>query len=569
MRIWGKMLNWINNGQRISLVKTFSVLLLFFNSFSLMVAFYSGFTFLQKTSNEAKKERIVQVQQKLNEVESDLKNYHIQLKNIYLKMVQDEGLSSNDALEKLIAKRKLHEDFESCVKQYSAINGFFYYDEDRNINISYNNLPVSEKSAFNKLIESNALEASKFPNTGWRYVESDGYQYLYIVYKSKNSRMGALIGLDELLEDCEKLILTKGELFVVYRQDEAVIMEGNESEASLNILMDNLIYEHELANTDIRFSYYYRPFINLKLLDTTVINSFLFILLELAFFTYSYWFMKKYLIKPFNSITGVMKEVEAGDYQVRVDLSVANSIEVLQLSKTLNHMLDEVVNLRMESYERILREQNVRLCMLRSKLRPHTYLNALNTINSMTYKEHNEERIREYLYVLSIHMRFMMKLDVSTVTLMDELKNIEAYIKLQEFRSERTYNYHLDIDESLMQIQIPYLLLYTLIDNVFKHGIKTPESFFVIISCQKGTLEDGTPVAVLSVEDNGNGFPEDYLLMFEQRKIKQTEDGHIGLYNIMQTLELMYGRQDLIKIENTITGARVEVRIIDESVNSR
>ena len=113
-----------------------------------------------------------------------------------------------------------------------------------------------------------------------------------------------------------------------------------------------------------------------------------------------------------------------------------------------------------------------------------------------------------------------------------------------------------------MQMQIPYLLLYTLIDNVFKHGIKTPESFFVIISCHKGTMEDGTPVAVLSVEDNGSGFPADYLLMFEQGKIKQTEDGHIGLYNIMQTLELMYGRQDLMKLENTITGAKVEVRII-------
>lgn len=566
MRVLRKRLE--SDGQRISLVKTFSVLLLLFNSFSLMVAFYSGFTFLNKTSNEAKEEKIVQVQQKLNEVESDLKNYNIQLKNIYLKMIQDEGLSSNDELEKLIAKRKLHEDFASCVKQYPVINGFFYSDEDRNINISYNNVLVSEKGAFNKLCESHALEASRFSNTRWRYVESDGYQYLYIVYQSKNSRMGALIGLDELLEDCEKLILTNGELFVVYRQDEVVIMERNESEASLDTLMDNLIYDREIANTDIRFSYYYRPFINLKLLDTTVIYSFLFILLELALFTYSYWFMKKYFIKPLNSITGVMKEVEAGDYQVRVDLSVANSIEVLQLSKTLNHMLDEVVNLRMESYERILREQNVRLCMLRSKLRPHTYLNAINTINSMTYKEHNEERIREYLYALSIHMRFMMKLDVSTVTLMDELKNIEAYISLQEFRSERTYNYHVDCDESLMQIQIPYLLLYTLIDNVFKHGIKTPESFFVIISCHKGTMEDGTPVAVLSVEDNGSGFPEDYLLMFEQREIKQTEDGHIGLYNIMQTLELMYGRQDLMKLENTITGARVEVRIIDEGINS-
>lgn len=556
------------NGQQISLIKTFSALLLLFNSFSLMVAFYSGFNFLQKTTKEAKEERIVQVQQELNEVESDLKNYHIQLKNIYLKMVQNDDLSSNDELKKLIAKRNLHEEFANCVKQYPVINGFFYSDEDRNIDIRYNNVPVSEKSAFNKVCESRDLEVSRYTNTRWKYVEMDGYQYLYIVYQSKNARMGALIGLDELLEDCQKLILTKGELFAVYRQDEMVIMQGNESEDSRDTLMGNLIYEREIANTDIRFSYYYKPFLKLKLLDTTVINSFIFILLEITFFLYSYWYMKKYLIKPFHSIMEVMKEVETGDYQVRVDLSAANSIEVLQLSKTLNHMLDEVVNLRMESYERILKEQNARLCMLRSKLRPHTYLNAINTINSMTYKEHNEERIREYLYVLSVHMRFMMKLDVSTVTLMEELKNIDAYIKLQEFRSERTYNYYVDCDEQLMQIQIPYLILYTLIDNVFKHGIKTPESFFVIISCHKGTMEDGTPVAVLSVEDNGSGFPADYLSMFEQRKIKPKEDGHIGLYNIMQTLELMYGRQDLMKIENTITGAKVEVRIIDEGINS-
>ena len=554
-------------GQKIGLVKTISVLLFLFYTVTTLAGFYSCYHFMRRSELESKKERIVRNEQTLTNIENTLNNYYEQSSALYQKAAAEYSLSSYDVFEQLVAKRSILNDFVSVTALNPAIKLIFYSDTGKDIDLHNYNCTAIERISIDRLISTGQLVTGSYLESKWRYVEYDGYKYLYILNRNGNCQMGIFVNVIDIFKPCEQLILTDGEGYIVHCGDEEVLLGEYEENFLSEKNIKNKIFERDILRTDLSFAYYYQSLHKRELYDSTVIFSFGFLIIELMFCFFSYYFLRKFFVKPLNRITGVMKKVEDGDYQIRADIDKANTLEIMQLAKTFNQMLDEVVNLRMESYEQLLREQNDRLTMLRSQLRPHFYLNAINTISCMTYKEGNEEHIRDYLYSLSTHMRFMMKMNVNMVTLIDELKNVEAYIKLQEFRGECTYNYYIDCDKELEHISVPYLILYTFIDNVFKYGMKTKDSFFVMIECHKGKMEDGTPVAILSVEDNVSGFPEEYLKSCKKDENYTKEDGHIGLYNIRKTLELIYKRDDMMRIENTLTGAKVEVRIIDESIN--
>ena len=68
-------------------------------------------------------------------------------------------------------------------------------------------------------------------------------------------------------------------------------------------------------------------------------------------------------------------------------------------------------------------------------------------------------------------------------------------------------------------------------------------------------------MAWIVIEDNGAGFTQEWLDAQEQAET--AEDGaRVGIANIRRTLQLLYKRDDLLKLSNAeSTGARVELWI--------
>ena len=73
--------------------------------------------------------------------------------------------------------------------------------------------------------------------------------------------------------------------------------------------------------------------------------------------------------------------------------------------------------------------------------------------------------------------------------------------------------------------------------------------------------KDGEEMCHLIVEDDGEGYPEEFLKEVAAGDVKVKDDGHgVGLWNMKKTLNLMYRREDLMEFSNKEPhGTRVDV----------
>ncbi len=109
-----------------------------------------------------------------------------------------------------------------------------------------------------------------------------------------------------------------------------------------------------------------------------------------------------------------------------------------------------------------------------------------------------------------------------------------------------------NVEDRAADVPMPKLLVHTFIENIFKHAFDGESMLSIFI---RARYEAGMTRIV--IEDSGTGFsPADLAGNFSA--------GHVGVTNVRQTLRLLYGRDDLLKLSNNEQGgARVEIDIPD------
>lgn len=138
--------------------------------------------------------------------------------------------------------------------------------------------------------------------------------------------------------------------------------------------------------------------------------------------------------------------------------------------------------------ERLVWEAAVKdfeLKTLKSQLNPHFMFNAMNSIRSLI--EENPERAKKAITQLSNIFRYSLRIERSeTVPLEDEMKTVEDYLALELVRYEERLKYRIEIDPLTRNIEIPPMMVQTLVENAIKHGIaRRPEGGEIMIRTMK------------------------------------------------------------------------------------
>ena len=179
---------------------------------------------------------------------------------------------------------------------------------------------------------------------------------------------------------------------------------------------------------------------------------------------------------------------------------------------------------------------------LQAQINPHFLFNAINTIVSLIRTEPDEAR--ELLIHLGDYFRNNMQFNKEMIPISDELKNIEAYLKIEKARFGAKLLIDYDISETLDAL-IPPLLLQPIVENAVKHGIfpKETQGEVKIKIYQDETLH-------LIVEDDGVGMSDD-----------KKKDA-IGLQNVKKRLHSIYGKNFKFDIESAKDkGTKVSIEI--------
>lgn len=167
-------------------------------------------------------------------------------------------------------------------------------------------------------------------------------------------------------------------------------------------------------------------------------------------------------------------------------------------------------------------------------------LNTLTSIANLSVIE-NATETNEALMVCIEYIQSMMKAKNNVWPLLEELDNVERYLKIQKMRYEDRLNYSIEVSEKLRMQHIPANVLQPFVQQAVEHGVALKEDGGAVrISVQY--VDDDV---VIFVEDEGPGFNNDKLEKFF---------GHFddGIYSdgILQSVEaaskrmrLLFGKQ--------------------------
>lgn len=270
-------------------------------------------------------------------------------------------------------------------------------------------------------------------------------------------------------------------------------------------------------------------------------------------------FLTRDVLRPILELVKAAKAVEQGQLEYQIPQNTPYSLEFLKLFHALESMVSEIKDLKIQSYEEQIEISRAEIKYLQMQIRPHFFLNAISTITSLTYQNKNEE-IRRLIHCLSEHLRYMFKGGLMEVTMEEEIRHTENYIRMQEIRYPEQIFFMIEIQEEARQVPIPQFMIQTFVENTFKHAMFVQELLSIFIRVRMEQRDDNSFVSIV-IEDNGAGFASEWLDQPEREEAGE-DGGRVGIANIRKTLRLLYKREDLLKLSNNqSTGARVELWI--------
>lgn len=268
-----------------------------------------------------------------------------------------------------------------------------------------------------------------------------------------------------------------------------------------------------------------------------------------------------------RKLVSANQALASGQKDYRLDPMTAGSQEFALLFQSFNDMAEQILALRIEAYDLAIREEENKLSMLRAQIKPHSLLNAITTISNMTYASPPED-IRAYIASFARYVRYMLNMSSTWTTVAGELDHIRNYLKMQETRFPGSITCTLECPPEEENHPIPFLLLFTLVENSIKHAMTLYEPLGITVTCQRVEEENFSGIC-LTEEDTGSGFTQEALdKLFESNPDSLFVKEHLGLTNVRYTLKLIYHRNDLLRISNReCGGAHIEIYIPDQEEN--
>lgn len=199
--------------------------------------------------------------------------------------------------------------------------------------------------------------------------------------------------------------------------------------------------------------------------------------------------------------------------------------------------------------EKIKRESELKMLIrdaelsaLKSQINPHFLFNSLNSISSLTISK--PEKAQEMVINLSSFMRYSLQHSrEETVSLKDELDHIKLYLGIEKIRFGKKLNPVFEVEDACLEARIPNMILQPLFENAIKYGVyEAIEPVSIIMRCQPGNQN-----VLISIENE-----------YDHGTMKHKGEG-IGLKNIRQRLELIYGNPNLLRITDLGSSFKVEL----------
>jgi len=189
---------------------------------------------------------------------------------------------------------------------------------------------------------------------------------------------------------------------------------------------------------------------------------------------------------------------------------------------------EEIKNLQLEAAR-----NEYELRRLRDQMNPHFIFNAMNTIRALI--DEDPQKAKSAVTQLSNVLRSSLQAGKQElIPLSKEIEIVKDYLEIEKARYEERLTVEWDIAKGSDRVEIPPLLLQTIVENCIKHGIaKLPDGGRIVI--QSTVMMDVVEIDILN---SGQYDPDG------------ESDSSLGLENTRNRLSLSFGKEGWLTIGN-------------------
>lgn len=317
------------------------------------------------------------------------------------------------------------------------------------------------------------------------------------------------------------------------------------SEKNKKLMLDDSYYvENILSDGNIRAI----SIIKAQELEDLPNAILIFIFIGLILFILSqgvYYFKLKVLGDRTNNILNAMDKVKNGNLDVEISLT-SDSDEINYIAENFNYMCKDLNKYIDKIYKAELEQKKCEMLALQSQINPHFLYNTLESIRMKAICNGDKE-VGKMLYTLSFLFRKQLK-EKNIISIENELDYCRKYIEIFKFRYYDSFQFFIECDEEVKQMQIIKFALQPLVENYFIHGIRLEDEdniLKIIVSKEENDI-------IIKIIDNGRGIDDVKLcLLNENIKNRKYEGDSIGIINVHERIVLEYGKAYGVRLFKT------------------
>lgn len=252
----------------------------------------------------------------------------------------------------------------------------------------------------------------------------------------------------------------------------------------------------------------------------------------------------------------VIEKAIHGMVQGKAELSAADvkpEDELYPLYRDLHSLIGTLEDLISKESNATLMKKQAELDALQSQINPHFLYNTLESIRGQAIV-YGLKDVEAMTQALSNLFRYSISSHSNLVPLSKELKNIDNYLMIQQYRFNNKFIHLSQVDEDTLDFCVPKLLIQPIVENSVHHGLETKVG--------KGTLTIRAyrtqKRLIIQVRDDGLGISREKLNAINDVLLHGKDAGSlkkagmsIGLANVNERIRLNFGKEYGLRVYST------------------
>lgn len=243
---------------------------------------------------------------------------------------------------------------------------------------------------------------------------------------------------------------------------------------------------------------------------------------------------------PLGEVIAAADAVREGELGIQI-VNEEDNEEFYQVKDSFNHMSQQLKNQFDKIYLEEVALRDAKIMALQSQINPHFLNNTLEIIN-WEARLNGNYKVSGMIEALSTMLgETMNRKEAQFHSVAEEMAYADAYLYIISQRFGAKFRCKERIDERLLNVQVPRLIIQPIVENAVEHGMDiTTQGRLEVRLFER---EDG--YLCIEVEDNGHLTEEDRKridrILSKDAEMAKEKRVSLGIRNVDQRLKMIYG----------------------------